>query len=331
VNNRLVELLDHFKNARILVLGDFILDEFVFGEISRVSREAPVLILKYQETKTCPGGGANTVANIAALGAKVTPLGVTGDDGGAEQLLALWPDDTVEKRFVIRDPSFRTTRKVRILAGSFHSYQQQVVRLDYESALTLGQQIELRILDSLRSLLPDSDALVISDYSLGNLTSAVRGEAIRFARELEIPVIVDSRDNPHKYPGATTITPNITEVEKTLDVRIGRDLKKLEIVGREVLQTWDLRNLLVTRGKLGLSLIGPDQTLHLEAHGSEDAVDVTGAGDTVAAAYATALASGAPYEDAARLANVAGGLVVMKKGTSTVSPEELRETMTSGK
>ncbi|HUV14114.1 MAG TPA: PfkB family carbohydrate kinase, partial [Acidobacteriota bacterium] len=200
-----------------------------------------------------------------------------------------------------------------------------------ENALTLGQQIELRILDSLRSLLPDSDALVISDYSLGNLTSAVRGEAIRFARELEIPVIVDSRDNPHKYPGATTITPNITEVEKTLDVRIGRDLKKLEIVGREVLQTWDLRNLLVTRGKLGLSLIGPDQTLHLEAHGSEDAVDVTGAGDTVAAAYATALASGAPYEDAARLANVAGGLVVMKKGTSTVSPEELRETMTSGK
>lgn len=331
MNNRLVELLDHFKNARILVLGDFILDEFVFGEISRVSREAPVLILKYQETKTCPGGGANTVANIAALGAKVTPLGVTGDDGGAEQLLALWPDDAVEKRFVIRDPSFRTTRKVRILAGSFHSYQQQVVRLDYESALTLGQQIELRILDSLRSLLPDSDALVISDYSLGNLTSAVRGEAIRFARELEIPVIVDSRDNPHKYPGATTITPNITEVEKTLDVRIGRDLKKLEIVGREVLQTWDLRNLLVTRGKLGLSLIGPDQTLHLEAHGSEDAVDVTGAGDTVAAAYATALASGAPYEDAARLANVAGGLVVMKKGTSTVSPEELRETMTSGK
>jgi len=331
VNNRLVKLLDHFDNARILVLGDFILDEFVFGEISRVSREAPVLILKYQETKTCPGGGANTVANIAALGAKVTPLGVTGDDASAEQLLALWPDDTVEKRFVIRDPAFRTTRKVRILAGSFHSYQQQVVRLDYESALTLNQQVELKILDSLRRVLPDSDALVISDYSLGNLTSAVRREAIRFARELEIPVIVDSRDNPHKYPGATTITPNITEVEKTLDVKIGRDLEKLESVGREILQEWDLNSLLVTRGKLGLSLIDRDQTLHLEAHGSADAVDVTGAGDTVAATYTTALASGAPPDDAARLANIAGGLVVMKKGTATVSPGELRRTMTSGK
>jgi len=325
VNNRLEELLDHFKNARILVLGDFILDEFVFGEISRVSREAPVLILKYQETKVCPGGGANTVANIAALGAKVTPLGVTGDDEGAEQLLALWPDDRVEKRFVIRDPAFRTTRKVRILAGSFHSYQQQVVRLDYESALTLDQQIESKVIDSLRSLLPDSDVLVISDYSLGNLTSAMIGEAIRLARELKIPVIVDSRDNPHKYPGATTVTPNITEVEKTLDVRIGRDLEKLESVGRKVLQEWDLRNLLVTRGKLGLSLIGSDHTIHLEAHGSEDAVDVTGAGDTVAATYATALASGAPPDEAARLANIAGGLVVMKKGTATISLEELRD------
>jgi len=325
VNNRLEELLDHFKNARILVLGDFILDEFVFGEISRVSREAPVLILKYQETKVCPGGGANTVANIAALGATVTPLGVTGDDEGAEQLLALWPDDRVEKRFVIRDPAFRTTRKVRILAGSFHSYQQQVVRLDYESALKLDQQIESTVIDSLRSLLPDSDVLVISDYSLGNLTSAMMGEAIRLARELKIPVIVDSRDNPHKYPGATTVTPNITEVEKTLDVRIGRDLEKLESVGRKVLQEWDLRNLLVTRGKLGLSLIGSDHTIHLEAHGSEDAVDVTGAGDTVAATYATALASGAPPDEAARLANIAGGLVVMKKGTATISLEELRD------
>lgn len=328
MNDQLVKLLDNFDNARILVLGDFILDEYVFGEISRVSREAPVLILKYQETKTCPGGGANTVANIASLGANVTPLGAIGDDDPAEQLLALWPDDTVEKKFVVRDPDIQTTRKVRLLAGSFHSYQQQVVRLDFESAPSLSDQVEQKVIASLRRTLPDADILVISDYSLGNLTATVREETIRFAQELEVPIIVDSRDHPQKYPGATTVTPNISEVEKTLDIKIGRDLEKLESICGELLNEWDLSSLLVTRGRLGLSLISSTQAVHLDAHGREGAVDVTGAGDTVAATYATALASGAPPVEAARLANIAGGLVVMKKGTATVSAEEIKQELT---
>jgi rfaE bifunctional protein kinase chain/domain len=325
VNNQLVKLLDNFDNARILVLGDFILDEYVFGEITRVSREAPVLILKYQETKTCPGGGANTVANIASLGANVTPLGAIGDDDPAEQLLALWPDGAVEKKFVIRDPDIRTTRKVRLLAGSFHSYQQQVVRLDFESAPALSEEVEQKVVDSLRRTLPDADILVISDYSLGNLTATVREQALRFAQELEVPVIVDSRDHPQRYPSATTVTPNISEVEKTLDIKIGKDLERLESVCGKLLDEWNLSSLLVTRGRLGLSLISSAQTVHLDAHGSEGAVDVTGAGDTVAATFATALASGASPDEAARLANIAGGLVVMKKGTATVTPRELRE------
>jgi rfaE bifunctional protein kinase chain/domain len=323
-----VKLLDNFDTARILVLGDFILDEYVFGEISRVSREAPVLILKYQETKTCPGGGANTVANIASLGANVTPLGAIGDDDSAEQLLALWPDNRVEKKFVVRDPDIQTTRKVRLLAGSFHSYQQQVVRLDFESAPSLGDQVEQKVIASLRRTLPDADVLVISDYSLGNLTSTVREETIRFAQELEVPVIVDSRDHPQKYPGATTVTPNISEVEKTLDIKIGRDLEKLENICGELLDEWDLSSLLVTRGRLGLSLISSTQAVHLDAHGREGAVDVTGAGDTVAATFATALATGASADEAARLANISGGLVVMKKGTATVSVEEIKQELT---
>lgn len=324
LNKLLVKQLEQFKNCRIAVLGDFILDEYVFGEISRVSREAPVLILKYQETKVCPGGGANTVANIATLGAEAIPLGAIGSDPAAAQLLSLWPDGAVEKRFLIQDAALRTTRKVRLLAGSFHSYQQQVVRLDYENELVLGESLEGRIIESLRKALPDAGALVISDYSLGNLTATVTSYAIRIARELGIPIVVDSRDNPQKFHAATTVTPNITELEKTLDIRIGRDLEKLEVICRDLLQEWDLESFLVTRGKLGLSLIGAGQAVHFEAHGSEDAVDVTGAGDSVAATFATGLASGFEPEDAARLANIAGGLVVMKKGTATISLEELR-------
>ena len=220
-------IIERFAKTHILVLGDFIIDEFVFGEITRVSREAPVLILKYQETETCPGGGANTVANIAALQSKVTPLGVIGDDEGADLLFSLWPEK-VERGLVIRDDSAQTTRKVRILAGSFHSYKQQVVRLDYENSLKITSAHEERICNSLRELLPSADCLVISDYSLGNLSPRLRGEAIRLGRECGKPVIVDSRDNPHRYSGATSITPNFTEVEKSLGLKIGTNQERLD-------------------------------------------------------------------------------------------------------
>lgn len=327
--NRLEELIGKMGTPRILILGDFLVDEFIFGEISRVSREAPVLILKYQETDSRPGGAANTVANVAALGPEVISVGILGDDEPGNRLLSLWPSN-VRSDFVIRERRHRTTRKTRILAGSFHSYRQQVVRLDHEHSLFLDEELEQKLIDSLREVASECDAFVISDYSLGAITPGIRNEMTRLAHKHAIPLVVDSRDQPGDFPGATSVTPNITEVEKAHEIHIGTNQETLEEVGFETLLDWEVEALVVTRGKLGMSLFLPGEVLHLPCYGGTDAVDVTGAGDTVAATYTAALAAGADFKEAAILANYAGGLVVMKKGTATTSRQELRQAAREG-
>ena len=322
MKNPLHSLIAKLSKTRILVLGDFILDEYLFGEISRISREAPVLILKYQETRTAAGGGANTVANVAALGAEVVPVGFIGDDEAAGRLLDCWPS-SVNHRYVFRDGSLQTTRKVRLLAGSFHSFRQQVVRLDYENPAALTAAQEDRLIETLTSLVPEVDALLLSDYSLGNLSEAVRESALRLASEAGKILVVDSRDHPDLYAGATSITPNITEIEAALSLSIGKDPAALEETGFRLLREWNLKALLVTRGRLGMSLFTGGEAAHIPICGTDEVVDVTGAGDTVMAVYGTALAAGASYREAALLANCAAGTVVTKRGTAAVSPEEL--------
>ncbi len=320
------EIIAAFPQTSVAVLGDFMLDEFVMGEISRVSREAPVLILKYVDSQFCPGGAANTVANAAALGARVFPIGLLGDDEWAVQLLSLWPAN-VSREAVIQDSLVSTTKKARILAGAFHSTRQQVVRMDYEFDLELTVKQEQAILQRLNEVLPSVQALIISDYSLGNLNRNTRQAAIQMARRFSVPVVVDSRDNSASYPGATAVTPNISEVEAALGIHIGSDLDKVKKVCSPLLEKWNIQNLVVTMGKLGLSLVEKDRFTHIPAWGEDAAVDVSGAGDTVVSTYTCALAAGADILEAANLANIAGGLAVMKKGTSTVSPEELRASL----
>ena len=322
MNDSLEPLIERFPQLKILVLGDFIPDEFVFGEISRVSREAPVLILKYRRTETAPGGGANTVANVEQLGAEAIPVGFLGKDEAAESLLLGW-SDRVNKQHVFQDTAFQTTRKSRFLAGSFHSFQQQVVRLDHEHLYHLEEEHEHKVLISLSERVPEIDALILSDYSLGGINPRIREAALSLATEHEKTIVADSRDRPHSYAGATSMTPNITEIEAALSIQIGEDPTVLEEVGSRLLEEWSLEALLVTRGKLGMSLFQEDGALHIPIYGSDEIADVTGAGDTVIATYSLALAAGGSFEQAAQLANYAAGLVVMKKGTATISPGEL--------
>lgn len=322
MQDRLISILERLNQIQLAVLGDFLIDEFLFGEISRVSREAPVLILHYHDTQYCPGGGANTAANVAALGARVLPVGVVGTDSDSDRLLGLWPEE-VERSLLIRDPSIRTTRKCRILAGSLHSFRQQVVRLDYEYPVAPSQELQLELKKRIRRAIEQSHGLLISDYSLGSVIPTVAAEAIDLARQRGLPSVVDSRDRPTEFPGATTVTPNIAEVEAALQDRPTGNPKNLEQLGSEALKRFSVEALLVTRGKLGMSLFSPEGIRHIAPYGIAEALDVTGAGDTVAAVYATALAAGARFEEAAVLANLAGGLVVAKKGTATVSAEEL--------
>lgn len=316
-------IIDSLPSVSIAVLGDFMLDEFLMGEISRVSREAPVLILKYVDSQYCPGGAANTVANVAALGASVFPVGLIGKDEWASQLMSLWPE-RVSREGIIQDSRVKTTKKTRIMAGAFHSTRQQVVRVDHEHDLDLDEDQEKEIIARLKVILPKAAALIISDYSLGNLNPAIRQESIRLASQAGIPIVVDSRDNSGAYAGATAVTPNISEVETALGVQIGSDLARIKHSCAPLMEAWKVETLVVTMGKLGLALFDETGFHHIPAWGTEAAVDVSGAGDTVVSVYTCALAAGAGNLDAAMLANTAGGLVVMKKGTATVSAEELK-------
>lgn len=320
MHDRFAAILERLDNVRVLVLGDFLIDEFIFGEIERVSREAPVLILGYRETHRTPGGAANTVAGVDALGARVIPIGYLGNDEWADVLLSLW-SPRVNTDYVFKEPGFETTRKSRILAGSFHSFRQQVVRLDYEYAYQLNADQEARILDSLEVLIPATDAIILSDYSLGNVSRNIRQQAIRWARRHGKPVMADSRFDPAGFHGATALTPNISEVEASVQKRVGRE--DLENLGNQLRLEWGLDALLVTRGKLGMSLFEEQGITHIPIYGSDQVADVTGAGDTVICTFTSAVAAGASYGEAAVLANLAGGIVVSKKGTATVSREEL--------
>jgi rfaE bifunctional protein kinase chain/domain len=320
---RLLKLIDAFAGRRVVIVGDLIADEFIYGRVSRVSREAPVLILTYDTTEILPGGAGNAARNVASLGGQARAIGIAGrDEPGGRMLQSL--SRTVDARHVLRPIGYRTPTKTRILAGGIHSAKQQVVRIDRasnQSAATARQSIESRALATTRG----ADALLVSDYGSGLVTP---GLVARLRRSIASgrPVLVDSRYALERYRGMTACTPNESEVEQLLGVRIGDDTRTLERAGREMLDRTNAHAVLVTRGSRGMALFERNRsTAHIGIFGSDEIADVTGAGDTVIATMTLALAAGASFYEAARLANYAGGLVVMKRGTATVSARELRQ------
>ncbi|HEX8160259.1 MAG TPA: PfkB family carbohydrate kinase [Pyrinomonadaceae bacterium] len=320
---RLIGIVRSFAERRVVVVGDAVADQFLYGEISRVSREAPVLILRHERTETVPGGAANCAHNLATLGARSALVAVVGDDEAGAALVAKLGGAGVDCRGVTRAGARRTTTKVRVLAGHAHSLKQQVIRVDYETPATDDGALNSQLASRLRELAAGADACVVSDYNYGVASGEVV-EALRvLARDRGVPVFVDSRFRLTELAGFTSATPNEDEVEHTLGSRLD-DVGQLEAAADDLLARLKHRALLVTRGKNGMLLVeqgAPRQ--HIAAVGERDAVDVTGAGDTVIATYALALASGASFADAARLANHAGGIVVMKRGTACVSADEL--------
>lgn len=323
---RLVETVRRFAGQRIVIVGDSIADKFLHGSISRVSREAPVFILRHEQTETLPGGAANCAMNLVALGAHVSLISVTGDDESGGELRAKLEAAGVDIGGVIVSDKIQTTTKVRILAGHSHSSKQQVIRIDYEGALLNNEEIRTAILSSLERAVGAAGAVVMSDYNYGVVDSRV-AELIR--QTATVPVLVDSRFRLTDFNGFTAATPNQDEVENLTGSRI-YSLPELERAACELKRRLNHSALLVTRGGQGMTLLeGEEEPLHIPAVGAQQPVDVTGAGDTVIATFALALASDASFTDAAHLANYAGGLVVMKRGTATVSAEELEHTITA--
>jgi rfaE bifunctional protein kinase chain/domain len=334
LQSRLLSLVGDFSRRQVLVVGDLIADEFIYGEVSRVSREAPVLILKYDATEIVPGGAGNAAGNVAALGGDACVAGLIGNDAEGRRLLAAFPR-SVDARWVIRSGEYRTPVKTRILAGGVHSAKQQVVRIDREAGWPLAATVSRAFTSSLAAGLkaaPTCDAVILSDYGSGLVTPAL-ASALRQAigkRRGAAPLLLDSRYQLLSYQGLTACTPNESEVEQLLGVHINDDLDVLEQAGRTLLSRTGMQALLITRGSRGMALFEPERpTVHVPIFGSDEVTDVTGAGDTVIATLSLALAAGASFYEAARLANYAGGLVVMKRGTATITARELQDAIRS--
>jgi D-glycero-beta-D-manno-heptose-7-phosphate kinase len=321
---RLKKIVESFPNITVTVLGDLVADEFVFGEISRVSREAPVLILKHRERSVVPGGGANAANNLADLGVNVLPVGIVGDDEPGRLLLKYFRHKHIPISGVLKDKSFTTVTKTRILAGMAHTARQQVVRVDREPQESPNSHVTRELYLAARNYAHASDALLVSDYGYGSATPALV-TALREKGKLQsLPIILDSRFRMLEYSGITSATPNEPEVEEALGIRIGHDWNKVVNAGQQLTRRMKLQSLVITRGRDGMvAFDGQHKPIDIPIFGSDQVTDVTGAGDTVIAAYTAAMAAGATTEEAAQIANYAGGIVVMKRGTATATQKEL--------
>jgi rfaE bifunctional protein kinase chain/domain len=281
-------LIDALPARRVAVIGDAIADEFVYGRVARVSREAPVLILEYDSTEVVPGGAGNAANNVAALGGSALLAAVIGRDEPGRRLLKSL-HRRVNPRTVVRSTRRGTTIKTRILAGGIHSAKQQVVRIDRLGSGALDKQSRDAFFRAAVSAAMRSDAVLVSDYGGGLVSPAVvskiRAELKR--ADHPIPILVDSRYRLLSYTGLTACTPNESEVEQALGVRINDDARVLERAGRAILEQTKMQAVLVTRGSRGMALFVPDTpTVHIPIFGSDEIADVTGAGDTVMATMA---------------------------------------------
>jgi len=319
---RAQQLLERVSECNVVVLGDVMLDEFIWGDVSRISPEAPVPVVNIQRESTCLGGAANVLANLAALGAKAFVIGVVGEDEAADKLRAnlraggLQSDDSL-----ILDGSRPTTIKTRIIA-----HNQMVVRADRETRAQVNGPIASRIITAVKSALETADALVVSDYDKGVVTPSILAEVLPSAY-MRMPVLVDPKlRNFDAYRPATLVTPNHHEALRLTNLEEDSD-RGLQLAARRIRERLACDAVLITRGDRGMMLVEGEQDPVLVATAAREVFDVTGAGDTVIGTLAAALAAGASMTEAAVLANHAAGIVVGKLGTATASAKEVLDSI----
>lgn len=311
-----MENLDKFNDANILCVGDVMLDEYVYGEVNRISPEAPIPVLNVTKETIQLGGAGNTARNIAALGAHVTFCSVVGEGDATIEILRLLKNEPRITAYIANDKHRSTIRKTRYIAGS-----QQMLRADREKVQSLSEDQERALIKLVKEEIPRHDILVLSDYGKGVLTKALLQVVIEAANEAKIPIIVDPKEkSAYYYAGATVITPNVKEFDTLIVNEKNRSIverARMDMVG------YRIENILLTRGSEGMHLIAHnfDRRFTALAH---DVYDVSGAGDTVVATLAVALAAGFEMIKAVELSNIAAGIVVGKRGTATVSQNELR-------
>jgi D-glycero-beta-D-manno-heptose-7-phosphate kinase len=328
---RLLGLVAGMAGQRVAMLVDLVADRFISGTPKRISREAPVLILRYEGERLAPGGGANAVANVAALGGVPLPVGVVGDDANGRELVAALAELGVETGGIRLRAGYRTPTKVRIVAGGRHAIKQQIVRYDVEDTLVLAAGERAELLAPLARWAADPATpprvAILSDYGYGAVDPALV-PAVRRALGDGCRLIGDSRYRLGELAGLDGATPNEEEADALLGEPLDGEPARIAAGGAALRRRLGTRFLLVTRGSRGMSLFEEGAVAHLPVHGTDQVADVTGAGDTVIGTFALALAAGATPLEAALLADYAGGVVVMKMGTATLSPDELRAAVT---
>jgi rfaE bifunctional protein kinase chain/domain len=324
----LLAVIDRMAGVPVLAVADLVLDEFEYGEIDRVSREAPVLILAHRRTDRLPGGGANAVANLRALDGAPAVIGRVGADEAGDCLVGLLRERGIDVSGVWRDPSYRTPVKRRVLAGGPHSLKQQIVRVDRGGGPAVDPGGS-PLLEAARAAAARVRGVLISDYSLGLLHAATIEPLLETFRRADLPVFVDSRAQLRRFRGVAAATPNLQEAEAVHGGPIDDDAA-LERAGTALREALEAESIVVTRGSRGMSLFQRGAApAHLPVFGTDEVADVTGAGDTVIGVFALALLAGDDPLAAATLANHAGGIVVMKRGTATVGRDELRRAVAS--
>jgi rfaE bifunctional protein kinase chain/domain len=324
---RLRRIGERFAGRTIMVVGDVICDEYLIGKPARISREAPVIILKFTDRDVRLGGAANAANNVHTLGARVVPVGVVGRDRAGDEVLGLFHAGGMSTDGLVTETGRATPVKTRIMAGGYQATRQQVVRLDREPSGELSPITEDALLARLTALASRVDGILVSDYGYGTVSPRVFERVRAVARETGAIVTVDSRYDLPRFPGVTAATPNEAELGELTGDPVD-DERSVEKAGRQLLERLDTRLLLVTRGSQGMALLDREGgSTFIPIFGGDEIADVTGAGDTVIGTFTLALACGAAPVDAATLANVAGGLVVMKRGTATVTPEELTQAL----
>jgi len=317
--------LDRFAEARVVVWGDVIADRFVYGSTTRISREAPALVVRRESEEIRPGGAGNAMMNTAALGAQVVAVGFLGSDDAGVELRAVLDAAGIDTTHLVARDDAPTPVKTRIMAGGRHTVRQQILRIDADRPWPPDDGARRRVREALAASLADADALLISDYGMGNVCPETIAEISKPLRDRGAMVTADSRDALMAYRGVGVVTPNEDEVEAALDIPAGGLGDELDDAGGRLLAELACDAVLITRGSRGMSLFQADgTTTHLPIHGTDEIADVTGAGDAVIAAFTVAAVVGASMLDAARIANVAAGLAVMKRGTAAVPATELR-------
>ncbi len=315
---RLNEILNSFKNRTIAVIGDMMIDEYIFGNVSRISPEAPVPVVNVVKERFVLGGAANVVNNLSSLGAKTISFGVVGQDENAKKLIKEFSDKNVDIFGIIECEDRPTIIKKRVIA-----HNQQLLRLDWEKRRDISNGIEDQIISELKKNIDRIDGVILSDYDKGVLTPRLAKEVIKISNEYGKIVVVDPKPkNSLNYKGATSMTPNMKESVECLGMEIPETEDGVIELGKKIRETLDLKNLLMTRSEKGMSLFQEHEIDHIPTFAKE-VYDVTGAGDTVISVYTLAAAAGASYEEAAKIANTAAGIVVGRVGTSTVTKEEI--------